>query len=423
MNAHFARGEALFNIKRYDQAVSAFHSALADDPNDAITHAMLGAALVNRQQTDAAHDAVRRALQIDPQSAYAHYVLSVVELQRLQFDLAEKAVAESLRLDQSADVLLQAATLAQINGRIEDALAFTDEALRLDPQHSQSILFRGKLLAGESRFDEAHALYASALANNPENAAAHHALGTLRLRSGDAPEALGMFREARRLDPVGTNDAFLISLAYGRMLGPVRRVNRGLMRWHLWTAQQRCLLFGALAVVLTIGATIARAHEYTSAFTEFWFLGCLLLSNYLTLPLSLEIAAIGAGQLALRRELHLSGAQVALRAHFLIPIIVLQLVACYLAITLIVPGIALFVCLLAASVSILWKDLQTQYARNMAAVTFVALVGQTLFGEIGSYLAALDRPEVSVVFVAAYVGGTILFDSITAAKASRSATA
>ena len=165
MNAHFARGEALFNIKRYDQAVSAFHSALADDPNDAITHAMLGAALVNRQQTDAAHDAVRRALQIDPQSAYAHYVLSVVELQRLQFDLAEKAVAESLRLDQSADVLLQAATLAQINGRIEDALAFTAEALRLDPQHSQSILFRGKLLAGESRFDEAHALYASALAN------------------------------------------------------------------------------------------------------------------------------------------------------------------------------------------------------------------------------------------------------------------
>jgi tetratricopeptide (TPR) repeat protein len=418
MSDHYSHGHALFELKRYGDAAEAFKRSLADDPDDPLSHAMLAAALTHLNATEYADQAVRRAIALDPAVGYSFYILSIVEFQRQRFTHAEQAINESLRLDPTPDAYHQAAWIAHFNTRHEEALAFTDDALSLDAEHTPTVLLRGKLLIHAGRLDEAHALYSAALARNPENAATQHAFGSLHLRSGDAPAALGMLREARRLDPVTSNDVMSISLAYGRMLGPIRNANRRLLRWHLWPAERQCLLFAALAIVLTVGSSVARAHDYVGAFSQWWFLGSLTLSTYLFLPFSLDCAAAGAGQFALRRELNLTPVEAFGRVSFLalIPAAVLQALALYVAILLIVPAIALLISLLLASFCLLRDNLRTQYGRYANLGVFIGLGVGFFNGALSRHLAGVgvDRLWISVLIAAAAVAVVVLVDALVA---------
>jgi len=83
------------------------------------------------------------------------------------------------------------------------ALAALDQALGLAPDHLDAMLDRADALFELCRFDEARRSAVAVLDGAPDEARAHHLLGLLAERRGEARQADRHLARARRLDPEG----------------------------------------------------------------------------------------------------------------------------------------------------------------------------------------------------------------------------
>lgn len=413
MGIHFERGQALFELKRYREAVDAYQAELAEFPESPVVYAALAAALINLREVRDASRAIRCALEFAPDMAYAHYILSVVHQHNGRWDDAEKAIIEAVRLEQSPDYFHQWAALAVQRGKFADALASTGHALSLDPRHSPSLLLHGQLLAREGKLSEAHALYVTALSYNPQNAKAQHALGLLTVHAGDASAALGTLREARRLDPIGANDAGSIALAYGRLIWPLKLIDRLVFRWYLLSAKKRWCLFTALGVLLVLGGRAAGVDTRTDQTGQMWPAICITIANFLALPFSFHQLATAVGYLALRREFHLPWSRLIFRPLVLFPVLVIHLIATFLGGALSIPGLAIVVCLVAVSLQLFTASMQTEASRLTGWVCLPLFALILLFGISGAVIleresAMAGSTVLAIVFAIAFFSDNII---------------
>jgi Flp pilus assembly protein TadD len=414
MGNHFQRGQLLFELKRYREAVEAFQTELAEDPNSAITHAMMGAAFINMRRVRDADQAVRRAIELAPEMAYAFYVHSFVEQHRNRLANAEQAIAESIRLQQDPDAFFQWAVIAEQRGRSNEAMTAVTRAMELNPKHAKSVILRGKLLARIGRLEEAHALYAIALAHNPENAAAHHAIGSLQLRTGDAKSALGMLREARRLDPMSANDAKAIAVAYGRMVFPLRVIDRFTIRWYQWSPKRRWFLFVALAATFAVGSEFfglsgSKRNAGVSAWATCW----MVVANYGLLPFTLDRVAWATGAVLLRREFGVSWHRLLRMPLIVVDALYFHGLATMGAIFVSVePMFGLIACQFGACFPLLAGSMRSEASRQ-TGYTHVALLCMLIgLCGVGGVLLTLDEPIVGMALWIAFFGVTYFSDNI-----------
>jgi predicted Zn-dependent protease with MMP-like domain len=119
-------------------------------------------------------------------------------------ELARKAAKRARRADdvvlEHDATTLEAAALNQL-GACAAALARADEALALAPGAVAARLERGYALWELCRFAEAQAALEEVVAMEPGEAWAHHLLGLVAERAGDAGEAARRFARARALAP------------------------------------------------------------------------------------------------------------------------------------------------------------------------------------------------------------------------------
>lgn len=94
--------------------------------------------------------------------------------------------------------LLRATALNQL-GDFTEALASIRVALDVDAEHPEARLEQGQALFELGRFDEARRVYQSLAKDFPDEAWAHHYLGLLAERRGEAPEPF--FKKAQALAP------------------------------------------------------------------------------------------------------------------------------------------------------------------------------------------------------------------------------
>lgn len=85
-------------------------------------------------------------------------------------------------------------------GRLEDALAEAEAAVRLAPDDAVAHFRFGLVLQMLGRLDEALLAYRAAARLRPTSPWAHAALAIVHLRLGDAPAALREYRVVRSLD-------------------------------------------------------------------------------------------------------------------------------------------------------------------------------------------------------------------------------
>ena len=117
-----SKGAALFQLGRFDEAVTALDQALALDPKNAWALASKGEALRMLGRFDEAVTALDQALALDPKNAWA---------------LASKGEA-----------LLML-------GRFDEAVTALDQALALDPKNAGALASKGLALLQLDHFDEA----------------------------------------------------------------------------------------------------------------------------------------------------------------------------------------------------------------------------------------------------------------------------
>lgn len=127
---------------------------------------------------------------------WAHRALSIAER-------GSKVARRAGGADDVAEFALLESAAASAAGLPRDALGRLERALQSCAGHPALLVERGLLLFDLCRFGEARQQLVDALAADPDepDAAAHHTLGLIAERAGDAREAAARFAAARALAP------------------------------------------------------------------------------------------------------------------------------------------------------------------------------------------------------------------------------
>lgn len=413
MGRHFERGTVLYNLRRFKDAADAFAQELADDPNSPHSHAMRAAALGAFGQFADASQSARRAIELAPQWQYGYYILGVTESLQGKIRKAEATFLQALRLEPTTDVHFRLAKIYSFTNRIHECLEATAKALELEPLHVDSLLLRGETLLALGRLDDAQQLFQTALSDSPDNPEAHHALGKLTLKHGDNAEALGLLREARRLDPLSKNDAGAIALAYGRTLKPFCWMTRFLPRWYLWSHKKRWALFFAISVFLTIGSmplkpTIPRDQSLP------WVLLWIAITNFLIAPYTFDRLATTVAQLTAQKEFGIRW------YHFFVhPILIgwllwvhLLAVSCGFVVTA-TPELGVMALQFGAAFPFMEGVVRSPQRRELSrAACLFLLVTSMIMGTLGTCIMFYESPLVGVMFLTPFLILTFFADDI-----------
>ena len=141
----------------------------------------------HRARTDA-----ERAIALDPNSAAGYLALANVQLNYdFNWEGAEASLDKAAALEPgSAELLGYRATLQQLLGHLDEAIALQRQAIALDPLQAAGYLVMGSLLARAGRYEEANGVLQKALELNPQHAFIHDVLGEILLAQGHPQEAL-----------------------------------------------------------------------------------------------------------------------------------------------------------------------------------------------------------------------------------------
>lgn len=250
MSAHLQRAWAALERSRYDLAEKEFRLVLAEDPDDARSHAGLALSLCNQEKFDEAEREAKLAIGLSPDFDFNHYVYGIILRDRNRFAEAATAAEEAIRLDpEDANNRSLLSSVRARQERWQDCLAAADAGLAIDAEHDGCTNLRALALTQLGQKDEASATIASALQRSPENAMTHANQGWAFLHRNDPQQAQHHFREALRLDP--TND-----FAREGLLNAIKAQNvffRGILAYFLFMSRQRASLQWIFVIVIIFG--------------------------------------------------------------------------------------------------------------------------------------------------------------------------
>lgn len=233
MSGQSIRARQLMEIGRWQAASEALQLALAEDPEDALSHALLAQCFSHLKRHAEARREAERAVQLEPDHPFAHWVLGMILHNDHRSAEAERAAREALRLDpEDADHhYLLAAILAQ-RDQADLALPQVEAGLALDPEHRGLTDMRAALLTRLGRHEEAEEVIAEGLRRDPDAADHHTNAGWMHLRQRDHARAAQHFAEALRLDPEdGAARSGLVEALKARYL-----LYRIFLAWIFWLA-------------------------------------------------------------------------------------------------------------------------------------------------------------------------------------------
>lgn len=183
--------------QRDSDAISAFESALAINPELPETQNNLGAVWLRRGDLRRAEAAFRAAVRADPSFAAAHANLGNLLANADRLEQAEEHFRIALRFRPDDDVARYnyAASLVRAS-RPEDAKQQLLLAAASNPDRAEVQVLLGDLLRDEGQTAQALEHYRAALQSQPGLARAHLSLGVALVNSGQTDEGLRHLRTA-----------------------------------------------------------------------------------------------------------------------------------------------------------------------------------------------------------------------------------
>ncbi len=206
-DAHYAMGDVLMELEKYDladgeyrkallvtkdswrgharlanalrlegklpEAIAEFHEALRIDPNIAQVHADLGLTLNTQRQATEAMTEYREAIRLDPDSIDGHNGLAIVLASQRRIPAAVEEFKEIIRIDPELVVghYNAAVALADMERDAESA-AELREVVRINPNHYNAHYNLGELLRLEGKYDDAARQFREYLRLAPDTPAA-----------------------------------------------------------------------------------------------------------------------------------------------------------------------------------------------------------------------------------------------------------
>ncbi len=168
--AYSRKGEALTNLKRYDEALLAYRQAIRLDTNYAPAYSGQGSSLTHLKRYSQALTAFKQAIRLDHHYAPAYNgrgdTLSDLE----RYDEALAAYEQAIRLDADNTEYYNGKGNALCDlKRYDEALSTFEQAIRLDPNYARAYTGKGNALRDLNRNDEALVAYEQAIRLAPDN--------------------------------------------------------------------------------------------------------------------------------------------------------------------------------------------------------------------------------------------------------------
>lgn len=202
--ALFLQARYLFNQRsreNYEKSAQAYRQALDLDPDYAAAWAGLATVTVNQagynyidlhSGVQQARAAAERAIALDPRLAAAWASLAQIQgFYEFNWNRAYESAQKALQLEPAnSEVLAQAARLAGSLGKFDQDLAYSAQAVDLDPLNYAALNGLSSAYETAGRLDEAEKTIRHLLTLNPGFVGAHSTLAYILLRQGKAEQAL-----------------------------------------------------------------------------------------------------------------------------------------------------------------------------------------------------------------------------------------
>lgn len=282
MSTHLARAEMFLQQSRPAEAERESALAIAQEPQNPFAHALLALCRVDLRRAGDALEPARAAVGLAPDYAYFHYVHAYV-LHHL--DREAEALAgtdEALRLSpQEADTLTLRASIKLAQRDWPGALAEAEAALAVNAEHVQAANLRAMALVRLGRKAEAAETVNFALERAPEHAFSHANQGWTCLHRNDPRRAQEFFREALRLDPE-------LEFARQGMLEALKARNpvyRAILAYYLWIGRQSRRVQWAFVIGSLVALRFVRTAVDAAPWAG-WVLWPLVIGFYVFIYLS-----------------------------------------------------------------------------------------------------------------------------------------
>ncbi len=203
--ALYLQGRYFFNQfteEGHKRAETMLKQALEIDPGFAPAWAELGNVYIGQadpfglrpidEGIELARQAIQKALDIDPHYGPAYAALAAIEMDYdFDFTAASQLLQRARALNPgSFSILMNAARLNSIHGRLDEAIDLWRQAVALDPVSYLGHVYLGISYARVHRLDEAADAAQMILSLSPGGIFGHYLLGVVMLEQGDAPAAL-----------------------------------------------------------------------------------------------------------------------------------------------------------------------------------------------------------------------------------------
>ncbi|MGI5267646.1 tetratricopeptide repeat protein [Nonomuraea sp. CA-218870] len=263
-----SRARLLLQLGRPADAERELRGILAEEPQHSGAHGLMGVALVQQGRTDEALEESREAVRLAPDHWVPHYLSGQVHQRAGLTEEALRATAACLAL--APEHVPAWDLLARVHLTRKDwpqVAAAARRGLELEPQDADLAGLLSMALTMLGQDEQARAVAAQAVGNDPESTLAHWARGLAALSGGDPGTAAGAFREVLRLDPgvEGARDYLVHAL---KQRNPVLRL---LSQWRQRFVGGWRLLFllPVLPPVIAVFAIIALLH-WVAWLVESW---------------------------------------------------------------------------------------------------------------------------------------------------------
>ena len=195
-------GNALFNMRCYADALTAFERAIKRAPSFADAYEGKGSTLIQLGRYAEALAAYGRAIDLDPRFAQAYNGKGNVLYFLKHYEEALSFHDQAIQIDPaSIDAYMSKAQVLYDMKRFEEALAAYDEVVQRVPQNALAHDGRGWTLRQLLRYQESLDAYKQAIKLDNANPSCYNGIGRTLFRLGRYDEALRAFHHAIQLDP------------------------------------------------------------------------------------------------------------------------------------------------------------------------------------------------------------------------------
>jgi predicted O-linked N-acetylglucosamine transferase (SPINDLY family) len=205
VDAHFQIGVLSQEDHQPDQAVKAFKSAVALQPENTEFWLSLGAIHHARDELRDAISAFRQVIALQPGNAYGHCNLGAALRELSDPESFQEAISECRQAVALSPELLEAhvnlANALKAANQFEEAEAEYLRAIELKPNCAEAYSNLGAMLHELRQVDRAIAVLRQALAINPGLAAAHNTLGNTFRERGMLDEGLAECQLSASMEP------------------------------------------------------------------------------------------------------------------------------------------------------------------------------------------------------------------------------